>query len=204
MKQIGILSGTFDPIHSGHTTLAQAALKQLKLDELWVLVNGYPEHKTDVATFEHRLEMARRAVTGLQGVVADREPIQLQRHRHSIATARQLVHDYPRSRFTLVMGIDTFCGIDRWEASAELLSLVSFAVAERPGSDSAAIADLQQRLGGAASSLNYQSIDMPLLPVSSQLAKHSLRAGIVAAGVPAIVQDYISRHRLYTTPEGMR
>ncbi|HUC86963.1 MAG TPA: nicotinate (nicotinamide) nucleotide adenylyltransferase [Candidatus Saccharimonadales bacterium] len=198
MQRIGLLSGTFDPIHYGHVTLAQTARAQLGLDEVWILVNGSPEGKTEVAAFKHRLEMARRAVIEVNGVVADREPVQRMAQRHSIATAHQLVQDYPDHRFTLIMGIDTFSGIDSWDDHAKLLSLMDFAVAERPGSNPSAIADLQRRLGAVASRLNYRLIAMPPLSVSSRQAKDSLRTGAPATDIPSAVQQYISYYQLYT------
>jgi len=195
---IGLLSGTFDPVHRGHVALAQAALRQLQLDEVWLLVNAYAQHKAGIAPFEHRLAMAALASAGVPGVVADREPVQRVPQRHSVAMMRQLERNYPRHRFTLIMGVEVFGGLDRWEEVEELVQLVPFGVVLRRASDNALIEQLKQRLGPAASNLEYDFIAMPGVPVSSTAVRRALQTGRMAAGLHPPVRDYIGQHHLYS------
>jgi nicotinate-nucleotide adenylyltransferase len=199
VTKIGLLSGTFDPIHQGHTSLAQEALRQLQLDEIWLLVNAYPEHKTAGAPFEQRLAMAALAAADTPGVTADREPVQRTPQRHSVALVRGLQRDYPDHHFILVMGVDVFGGLDHWAEVAELVRLVTFGVALRHGADPTLINQLEQRLGPAAANLTYRRIIMPPVPASSTTVKQRLRAEQPTPEVHPAVQDHIRHYRLYDT-----
>lgn len=202
MKTIGLLSGTFDPIHDGHLALALAAREQLGLDGVWILVNADPPRKTGVTPFAHRLAMATLAVSEVPGVVADREPVQRHPHRHSIATARQLVADYPDASFTLLMGMDIFVTVDRWEDHEELCKLMDFGVVARPESSlgkSVSKVNTMLHFGTVSAggiSPRHRLINMPPLTVSSTRVQREVRAGQTAHTPPA-VQAYIREHRLY-------
>ncbi len=197
LRSIGLLSGTFDPVHLGHLALAQAAFQQLGLDEVWLLVNAYPQHKTGVTPFEHRLAMVQLAAKGTAGVVANREPVQRRAQRHSVAMARELAADYPDSAFRLIMGGEVFAGLNRWDGWEELLGLVSFGVALSGGADTTFIDTLKQRMGASAATLSYKLIEIPPVVISSTSIKQKIRSGQPAKELAPAVRAYIQEHELY-------
>jgi nicotinate-nucleotide adenylyltransferase len=195
-KRVGILSGTFDPIHNGHLALARDGREQLALDEVWVLVNGHPPGKSGVTSFAHRMAMVRLAALPMPYMVVDREPVQRQQKAHSLGTAQALVRDYPGTAFTLLMGADVFCQIGRWEGHAELFELVDFGVAERPNIGSSKIDASLRHLGSAVLNLQYRLIAMPSIPVSAAQIRAAAAGGRMDATAPT-VGEYIRTQHLY-------
>src|SRR4051794_4171209 len=122
--KIGILPGTFDPIHVGHIELAKAAQHQLGLDEVWLLVDADPVGKSNVTDFTHRMAMAKLAGKGV--LTVDREPIQNRAERRTLQTARELNAAYPEDDFMMILGADVFSSIDNWEGIEEIKRLMAF------------------------------------------------------------------------------
>lgn len=138
MKRVGLLGGSFNPAHRGHRQLSLAAMRALRLDEVWWLVSpGNPlKDGSAIAPYEARLASARQAARGAPIRVSDFE--RRAGTRFTVDTISELVPNYPRHRFIWLMGMDTLPNFHLWKAWRTLARLVPIAVLPRPGYDAAA------------------------------------------------------------------
>ena len=138
MKRVGLLGGSFNPAHRGHRQLSLAALRALRLDEVWWLVSpGNPlKDGTDMAPYEARLASAQEAARGAPIRVSDFE--RRAGTRFTVDTMAELTARYPQHRFIWLMGMDTLPNFHRWKEWRTLSRLVPIAVLPRPGYGGAA------------------------------------------------------------------
>ena len=174
MKKIGIFGGSFNPIHMGHIALAQAVQKQCGLDEVWLMVspqNPLKRNDSDLLDDGLRLEMAQKALEGIDGVVACDYEFHLPKPSYTWNTLQHLTKDYPDCIFTLLIGGDNWTHFQRWRHWKDILWHHDVIVYPRD---------------------EYQgTISVPLLNVSSTEIRKRVRAGQSISGlVPAcIVSD---------------
>ena len=135
MGAIGILGGSFDPIHLGHRTLGCAAVDEVALDRLIVVpahIQPFKQNKK-VAQDKHRLRMAALAFDGCdKAEVSDYEIIKGD-ISYSYETMTHFREVYPKDELFFVMGADSFFNVEKWYKGEELLSEFSFIVSSRPG-----------------------------------------------------------------------
>ena len=115
-RKIGLMGGTFDPVHNAHLALARQAYRQFSLDEVWMLPNGNPPHKRDhsKADVNMRLDMLRLAVKGLSYVkVCDLEQSKDAYH-YTFQTLLTLNRMYPEVQFYFIMGADSLFDFEDW------------------------------------------------------------------------------------------
>lgn len=202
VRSVGILGGTFDPIHLGHLALADCALRQLPIDELVLIPAGSPPHKLDrrISPARHRLAMARLAVAGRPDVVVD--PIEIGRSgpSYTVDTVAALLAAAERAGRpiapTVIMSADAFADLPTWHDPERLVSLARIAVAPRRGHELPDPAPVIERLPGLSGRLDL--FDGPDLDVSASDIRACVRTGRSIAGlVPPAVADYIEAHHLY-------
>jgi nicotinate-nucleotide adenylyltransferase len=130
-EKIGILGGTFDPVHVGHLMDAGAARHQLDLDRLLVVVARDPwqKHGRVTATAEQRFEMLVAALDGVAGLEASRIELDREGPTYTIDTVEALTA--PDRELVLVMGSDVAVGLDSWHRAADLRDLVKLAIVDR-------------------------------------------------------------------------
>jgi nicotinate-nucleotide adenylyltransferase len=196
VARVGLLTGTFDPVHLGHIALARAAMASCELDMVWFLVNPDPAHKLSATPYHDRLAMAQLALdgqTGLQVYQGSRAEAP-----HVIATFEAIEHDYRDHEFVYVLGVDTFARLDRWQDVQSVVTKASYAVAFRSGTPSHAIADLRQRLGELARRLHISQFEFDDHGLASSTdIRRQMRAGERAVALDPRVQAYVSSHGLY-------
>lgn len=160
MKRIGIFGGSFNPIHNGHIALAQAVLRQCALDEVWLMVspqNPLKRNSADLLDDHLRLQMAEKALEGVEGVKACDYEFRLPKPSYTWNTLQNLSRDYPDCRFTLLIGGDNWAHFTRWRHWKDILrchDVIVYPRDEYPG-----------------------TIDVPLLPVSSTEIRERIRKG---------------------------
>lgn len=206
--KIGILGGTFDPIHFGHIRPAQEVKQQLKLDEVWLMPNHIPPHKLGT----HVSSQARLAMAEL---IADELPcfkvcdIEAKRDTpsYSAMTLTQLTKIYPQHEFYFIMGMDSFLSFTRWHEWQQLFGLCHLVVCKRPGwllDDKDPMQKiLTPRLHDVARPLPAKSgkifmVDITQQDISSTQVRQQLMQGIMPSAVlPTSIQEYIRHNRLY-------
>ncbi|RXZ77309.1 nicotinate-nucleotide adenylyltransferase [Paenibacillaceae bacterium] len=193
--QVGLMGGTFDPIHYGHLLAAETAREQAGLDEIWFIPSFMPplkEGRQPGAAAEERLEMVFRAI--------DFQPyframdIELGRGgtSYTIDTITELQEQYPDRAFSFIIGSDRLNDLDRWHRSRELAEMVSFIALERPGVSSR-LEELPDYLQS-----KVQLCQMPLMDISSTDIRNRRKAGrSIRFLTPDKVHRFIIRNGLY-------
>jgi len=134
--RLGILGGTFDPIHLGHLRLAEEVGEGFKLDKVYLLPAASPPHKggKTVISFHHRFEMTRRAVEGSPLLVAFDLEARRQGLSYSIETLKEFHRLFPSNpELFFILGTDAFQEIDTWKNYQQLFDYAHFVVVQRPG-----------------------------------------------------------------------
>jgi nicotinate-nucleotide adenylyltransferase len=211
-RRIGILGGSFDPIHWGHLDIADVAVSELKLSRLFVITSNVPPHRPQpLASAYHRFAMVALALLDRpEWRAADLEL----RHDAPSFTSRtlELFHErgYLSSELFFVIGADAFAEIASWRDYPKILDAAHFVVVSRPGSP---VKELPRRLPRLADRMARPPlddvaqidplvilIDAPTADVSSTAIRDRLAAREPIAGlVPPHVQQHIEHHGLYTS-----
>ena len=203
--RIGMLGGTFDPIHAGHLALARVALDQLGLDRILFVPAGQPPHKRGrpITPAEDRLAMVELAVAGESRFAVSRIEIDRPGPSYTADTADVLLAgpetDEPPIELTVVLSAESFVDLPSWHEPARLLRLARIAVAPRPGHPAPTPSWLAQRLPGFVDRVDV--LEGPHLDISASDIRARIAAGRSIEGlVPPPVVDYIEAHHLYRAP----
>ena len=193
-----MLTGTFDPVHLGHTAMAGAALATFKLDQIWLWINAEAAHKAGVTPFADRLAMARLAVAGSERLsVYEGE---LSRHPHNnVETFAGLARRHPESELYYIVGADTLATVDRWDDVETVVTQTTFLVAERGSVGAVRVADeLRWRLGALGDRLRAEVFEFAGYDGASSLrVRAQLAAGEWPEALDERVYQYTLAHNLY-------
>ncbi|NLE64767.1 MAG: nicotinate-nucleotide adenylyltransferase [Elusimicrobia bacterium] len=192
MKKIGLLGGTFDPIHIGHLLMARTALEEMGLDKVIFVPSCVPPHKTAPTLFSSRdrLAMVRRAIRGNpQFVVSDFE-IRKGGKSYSVDTVRFFSETIPGpKKLYFIVGGDAIRQLDTWKDVEELKQLCSFVSVNRPG------------YPRGSAKTRYHAVTMNGIEMSStEIRRRILQKKSIQYLVPDTVLDYIRRNHLYRIP----
>lgn len=212
-EPLGILGGTFDPIHTAHLRLAEEATRQLRLGGVLWIPAGQPRHRAaPLAAPEHRLAMVRAAIADRPDYRIDETEVRSDAPSYTVPTLERLRRELGEARpLVLLMGADAFLGLATWHRWRELFQLAHIGVASRPTfalaaeAMSAELADEFRRrhrnqFTALATAPAGAVFTFPLSAgtVSSTEVRGELRQGVAADQLlPAPVLDYIRRHKLY-------
>lgn len=192
--KIGIYSGTFDPVHEGHITFANTALKECKLDKIFFLVEPRPRRKQGVKAFEHRTEMVKLAIKDEPNLGS----IVLNQQRFTPTdTLPLLAERFKGANLYMLIGDDMLDHLAGWPHVEYLLEAVSFIVSPRQSDEKKiqkTLKDLQQTRG---MKLRYQIIANNLSEVSSSKIKQAIRNEKEPKGLTRPVLNYIKKNGLY-------
>ena len=134
MKTVGILGGTFDPIHKGHLHIAEQVLSRLNLDELHFLPCASPVHRNlPLAASCDRLQMIKLAISGCAEFRLNTTELDRGGQSYMIDTLRQIYEQGEFDSIFLVIGVDAFNGFQNWKSPDQILQLVNLVVCARPG-----------------------------------------------------------------------
>jgi nicotinate-nucleotide adenylyltransferase len=194
---VGVLGGTFDPIHIGHLIIAEEARIKLGLAEVLFVPTGQPwlKQDRDITPAVHRVEMVRRAITDNPGFKLSTLEVDRSGPSYTVNTLESL-QDQLGSRVSLffVLGRDTLADLPLWKEPREVIRLCRLVVPPRLGSRDLrhleeAIPGLQERV---------VQLDMPVIGISSSGIRHRIAGGLsIRYLVPAGVQEYIVEQRIY-------
>lgn len=185
--RVGILGGTFDPVHNAHLALAHSALAACNLDRVLWVPSGQPWQKDRaIAPAADRAAMVRLAIAGEARFVFDAIELDRPGPSYMLDTVRQLCKLQPGTEWVLILGRDQYEGLSSWHGFAELLSLVTLTVAARP--ETRATADRYP----------YEALPMALSEISSTEIRAAVRQSQDISGwVPPPVARYIESQGLY-------
>ena len=193
MKKTGIFGGAFNPVHNGHVRLAEEAVKQLKLRRLLIIPTYVSPHKhTDLAPYEDRAEMCRRAFGHIPGVEVSDIEVRLGGTSYSINTVRALKEMYPNEQFFLLIGGDMLFYFDKWYRYEALLGECKVVAAARENSEYSDMCEYAAEMG------RIMVLNLHVTEVSSTEIREKLKNGESITGlVPEAVEDYIKERGLY-------
>ena len=184
--RIGILGGSFDPIHHGHLILARAAKEELGLNRVLLMPANKSPHKTDTkpATAEDRFEMVRLAIEGEEGFEVSDVELRRPAPSYTVETLRELKKSHPQDEFVLLIGADNVATFDTWREPEEIRHLAQIAVLDRAGSAAAHDWPTVRRL------VDISSTDIRARAADGRSIRYL---------TPDAVCDYIATHSLYRT-----
>lgn len=204
---LGVLGGTFDPIHLGHVAAATAAQQALSLDAVLLIPSRIPPHRADpvTASAEDRFAMAKLAAAGHPGWSASRLELDRDGRSYTYDTLLELRDGIgDGGQIFFITGADAFAEIASWSRYPALLDLAHFVVVSRPG---ITLDSLRERVPSAFSRQPSAKTRVILVEantpdISSTDIRRHVRAGHSLSGyVPDPVADYIRDHRLYLGPQ---
>lgn len=198
--RLGLMGGTFDPIHIGHLVTAEEALRQFRLDEIVFIPTGQPPHKTgQVASPEERYTMTCVATASHPQFWVSRLELDSPGMDYTVDTLRALREVFVSDvGFFFITGADAVLDILTWKDPERVLGWCDVIAATRPGYDLSRLADV---LGGLAGRDRVHVMEIPSIAVSSSMIRERLRAGegvryLVPEGVLTLIQKsgiYASR-----------
>ena len=196
--RLGVLGGSFDPVHNAHLIVGELAQEQLDLDRVLFVVSAAQPLKAGrhVASPEQRSRMVELALEGANGLHVDRRELERPGPSFTVDTLRELAREQPGAELVLIMGADVARDFGKWREPEEIRSLAKIAVCHRsetagPGHWVAGFESFEFR------------VDVPTLDISSSVVRARVAAALPLLGwVPPAVADYIAGSRLYGSNAG--
>ena len=202
--KIGIMGGTFDPIHIGHLLLGEFAYEDFRLDEIWFLPNGNPPHKETADTgtsLEHRIEMIRKAIEGVPHFRLNLHEANTEEHSYTYRTMQEFNQMFPEHEFYFILGADSLFSIEQWKYFREIFPTCTILAAMRDDKDAREmqrqILYLTEKYGA-----RIRLLQAPLLEISSTVIRDRASRDLgVRYMVPDSVAEYIRTNHLYKKKE---
>ena len=196
---IGILGGTFDPIHIGHLVVAEEARIRVGLNEILFVPAGQPVLKPErkITPAGHRVEMVRRAIAGNPHFKLCTLEVERPGPSYAVDTLTMLREQVAsEASLFFILGGDTLAELPSWKEPKKLVQLCSLVVAPRLGSKD--LRHLETAIPGLLDKVIQ--LDMPVIGISSSGIRQRIAQGLpIRYLVPAGVEKYIAEHNIYTT-----
>ena len=203
-KKIGLMGGTFDPIHIGHLILGEAAWRQFCLDEVWFLPAGNPPHKQNRAgraSDRERLEMVRLAIQSNPHFVLSLIEMNKDGYSYTYRTLERLHGQYPDADWYFIMGADSLTDFDTWREPQRIADACRIVVATRNQMEPASFRTLLAKRREEFHH-DFLELDTPNLDISSKHLREMIRSGeSIRYYTPDTVLNYIRQNRIYELQE---
>ncbi len=202
MKKIGILGGTFNPIHKGHLALGRAAAEQYDLEEVWLMPSKLPPHKSHFAMLseEHRLAMTRLAAQADARFSASDFELRREGLTFTADTLELLTKEYPDVKFYFIVGGDSLIKFKSWRRPERILELCTLLGAGRAGYEVSKVEEAAKELHEKFPKAEIGTVVLPDHPISSNEIREAFYTGQperVQEYLPETVLGYLKEHRLY-------
>lgn len=206
---IGILGGTFDPVHYGHLLPAQETMQKLALAQMRLMPNHIPPHRPQpIASAQQRLIMLQLAVSSMPGFTVDDRELRHHRPSYTIDTLIQMRLELAETPLCFLIGMDSLLSLPHWHRWRELTDYAHLIVSVRPGWTAPRQgeladfilqhqiddpADLHRHIQGGLYWMQNTPVDLSATQLRADLA-----AGRAVAGrIPAATADYLQQQRIY-------
>lgn len=199
-KQVGIMGGTFDPIHIGHLILAESAYQQFSLDKILFMPSGNPPHKKfreGRASNKERVEMVQRAIASNRHFELSLEEMHEQGYTYTKETLSRLKREHPDTDYYFIMGADSLFQFDTWKEPWEISRLCVLVVAVR---DHLPTPELDHQIEIVKE--KYQADIRKLESLNIDIASSTLRSWVAEGKscryyIPETVIEYIEEQGIY-------
>ena len=200
MAEIGIMGGTFDPVHNGHLLLGKQAYLEYRLDQIWFMPSGIPPHKKDhvVTAVEDRLNMVSLAVEPYPYFLCSDFESKRQGNTYTAETLRLLRTKSPAHRFYFIIGADSLYQIENWYHPEKVMEQAVLLVANREYEQAFCpiteqISYLEKQYGADIRLLHCKEVDIS----SGELREMARQGKELHQYIPKCVEEYILSHKIY-------
>lgn len=200
MARIGVLGGTFDPIHKGHLMIGHYAYKEYGLDEIWFMPSGIPPHKKDhtITETKERCEMVRLAIADFPYFKLSEFEVKREGNTYTAETLRLLNQEFVQHDFYFIIGADSLFQLETWHRPELVMSQTTLLVAGRDYPDASCtieerIAELTERYQAKIFRIHCGELDI----ASAEIRKKIADGKPVEDYLPSPVLQYISTRKLY-------
>jgi nicotinate-nucleotide adenylyltransferase len=196
-RKVGVLGGTFDPVHIGHLLLAESAREELGLERVVFMPAGRPWRKAsrEVSPAEHRLAMLRLAVAGNDAFEVSTIEVEREGPTYTVETLEELRRRDPGAALFFIVGEDALADLPNWREPQRILELATVAVAGRTA-EGPNLRQAEAMMPGLVARAVW--LRMPIIEISATGIRERVRLGLsIRYRVPAAVEAYIREHRLY-------
>ena len=202
--KIGIMGGTFNPIHTGHLLLAEYAMDACKLDKIIFIPTGNPYMKDqkEILNGKERLTMVELAIEGVEGFESSDIEIVRDGNTYTCDTLLALSKQYPSAKLFFLTGADSFLSLHKWKNPDKILELSTVVVVTRDGATLDTL-ETQKKALLASFGGEVQIVDFPTVDISSTDIRTRIKNGkSIRFQVPENVRRYITENNLYGNREG--
>lgn len=200
LNKIGIMGGTFDPVHYGHLATAEAVRTKYDLDIVIFIPSGNPPHKknSNVSDKSHRYNMTLLATANNDNFMVSSMEIKRNGYSYTVDTLDRLNEKYPNAVFYFITGADIVYEIEGWHRAADIFAKAYLVGATRPGVKG----DRAKKIMELEEKYNTKILDIhvPALDISStDLRQRVVEEKTIKYLLPDLVEKYIYKHKLYKT-----
>ncbi|MBQ7945072.1 MAG: nicotinate-nucleotide adenylyltransferase [Lachnospiraceae bacterium] len=196
IQKIGIMGGTFNPIHNGHIQLAKCAYETLKLDKVLFMPSGNSYLKKNVLATEHRVAMTKAAIAEYPCFELSLEEANREGNTYTYDTLQRLTSAHPDAKYYFILGADSLLYIDKWVKPEVIFELCTLVCAVRNDSDMSVLRRKGDELEQKGAKIIYLNMDK--IDISSTAIREGVRQGSdISAMVPETVLRYIKQEHLY-------
>ncbi len=209
-KRIGLLGGTFNPVHSGHIELGQKAMDRFNLDSILYILSAIPPHKSGSGVIDASLrwQMLKSALLPFDNFIPSDIEINRKTYSWTIDTLNALKKDHPLRNMFFISGSEGFLKIRTWKSYKKLLASLNFIIAVRKESQRRDVIELLESedikyTGEEIIHTNYPmayifSYNSDIKSISSTLIRKKIKEGLdISKMVPEVIKKFISEHHLY-------
>lgn len=203
--KVGIMGGTFNPVHIGHLLLGEFAYEQFELDEIWFMPNGNPPHK-EVVSWENalaqRIAMLRLAIDGVPYFKLSLHEADESKHSYTYQTLKELKEQYPENEYYFILGADSLFALETWKNYKEIFpSCILLAAIRDDKMQEDVIVQIRYLIQKYHADIRL--LKAPKLEISStELRERIQQKKSIKYMVPQSVEEYIVEHQIYQTEKG--